>query len=81
MTIEDRTIFRLEFSLKDLHELLALQVPSQLLGGSSRIETSTRLADSRPSATQVKRAWLVLRQQGKRSTLTLRDDVKLVDLK
>jgi hypothetical protein len=53
-TTGDETIFHLQFSLKDLHDLLALQGPSHVSGDRSGVTTPVRSTGSRRPTNQIK---------------------------
>jgi hypothetical protein len=63
-TIGDETIFHLQFSLKDLHDLLALQVPSHVSGDRSGVRTPVWSTGSRRPTNQIKTKAPVRRRGG-----------------
>lgn len=63
-TTGDETIFHLLFSLKDLHDPLALQIPSHVFGDRSGVRTPVRSIGSRRPTNQIKTKAPVRRRRG-----------------
>jgi hypothetical protein len=80
-TVEGNTVFTLEFSLQDLHDLLALQSSSRVQLNTRQAKRSTRAAPSPRPTAQIKRGRPVERKRGKGHVFTPGEDAKLVDLK